>query len=45
MATSVAEQLVEDLRDSGVQRIYGLVGDSLNPWSETCFPVAGSLPP
>jgi CBS domain-containing protein len=25
MATSVAEQLVEDLRDSGVQRIYGLV--------------------
>ena len=31
MATSVAEQLVEDLRDSRVQRIYGLVGDSLNP--------------
>jgi pyruvate dehydrogenase (quinone) len=31
MATSVAEQLVEDLRDSGVERIYGLVGDSLNP--------------
>ena len=23
MATSVVEQLVEDLRDSGVQRIYG----------------------
>jgi pyruvate dehydrogenase (quinone) len=31
LATSVAEQLVEELRDSGVQRIYGLVGDSLNP--------------
>jgi pyruvate dehydrogenase (quinone) len=31
MATSIAEQLVEDLRDSGVQRICGLVGDSLNP--------------
>src|SRR5215212_3422239 len=31
MATSVAEQLVEDLRGSGVQRIHGLVGDSLNP--------------
>jgi pyruvate dehydrogenase (quinone) len=31
MATSVAEQLVEELRDSEVQRIYGLVGDSLNP--------------
>jgi thiamine pyrophosphate-dependent acetolactate synthase large subunit-like protein len=30
MATSVAKQLVEDLRDSGVQRIYGLVGDSIN---------------
>ena len=31
MAISVAKQLVEELRDSGVQRIYGLVGDSLNP--------------
>jgi len=30
MATSVAEQLVEDLRDSRVPRIYDLVGDSLN---------------
>ncbi|MFD9889898.1 pyruvate dehydrogenase [Amycolatopsis sp. NPDC059027] len=30
MAT-VAEQLVRILRDSGVRRIYGIVGDSLNP--------------
>lgn len=31
MAISVAEQLVEGLRDCGARRIYGLVGDSLNP--------------
>jgi pyruvate dehydrogenase (quinone) len=31
LTTSVAEQLVENLRDSGVQRIYGLVGASRNP--------------
>ena len=31
MAISITKQLVEELRDSGVQRIYGLVGDSLNP--------------
>ncbi|TDP89967.1 pyruvate dehydrogenase [Labedaea rhizosphaerae] len=30
MAT-VAEQLVRMLRDAGVQRVYGVVGDSLNP--------------
>jgi pyruvate dehydrogenase (quinone) len=30
MAT-VAEQLVRALRDAGVERIYGIVGDSLNP--------------
>jgi pyruvate dehydrogenase (quinone) len=29
--TSIAEQLVEVLRQVGVERIYGLVGDSLNP--------------
>lgn len=29
--TNVAEQLVRMLRDAGVQRIYGIVGDSLNP--------------
>ncbi|MDF2710523.1 MAG: ubiquinone-dependent pyruvate dehydrogenase [Nonomuraea muscovyensis] len=29
--TTVAEQLVRTLREAGVQRIYGVVGDSLNP--------------
>jgi pyruvate dehydrogenase (quinone) len=29
--TTVAEQLVQTLRDAGVERIYGIVGDSLNP--------------
>jgi pyruvate dehydrogenase (quinone) len=28
---TVAEQLIEVLRQAGVERIYGLVGDSLNP--------------
>ncbi len=31
MSRTVAEQLVESLAQAGVQRIYGLVGDSLNP--------------
>ncbi len=29
--TTVAEQFIEVLRQAGVQRIYGVVGDSLNP--------------
>ncbi|MFI7444016.1 pyruvate dehydrogenase [Nonomuraea indica] len=29
--TTVAEQLVRTLREAGVQRVYGVVGDSLNP--------------
>lgn len=31
MSRTVAEELVETLAHAGVQRIYGLVGDSLNP--------------
>jgi len=31
MSRTVAEQLVETLAQAGVQRLYGLVGDSLNP--------------
>lgn len=31
MARTVADKLVSILADSGVQRIYGLIGDSLNP--------------
>ena len=31
MAVTVAEHLVRQLRDAGVERIYGIVGDSLNP--------------
>ncbi len=30
-AHTVADQLVEQLVDAGVRRIYGIVGDSLNP--------------
>jgi pyruvate dehydrogenase (quinone) len=29
--TTVAEQFIAVLRQAGVERIYGLVGDSLNP--------------
>ncbi len=31
MARTVAEELVDTLAQAGVQRIYGIVGDSLNP--------------
>jgi len=31
MALTVAEELVDTLAQAGVQRIYGIVGDSLNP--------------
>lgn len=31
MAKSVADQLIAQLIDAGVHRIYGIVGDSLNP--------------
>jgi thiamine pyrophosphate-dependent acetolactate synthase large subunit-like protein len=40
LATSVAEHLVEDLLDSGVQHLYSLVGDSLNP-IVACLPMEG----
>ncbi|MFE9427859.1 pyruvate dehydrogenase [Kitasatospora sp. NPDC006697] len=30
-ANSVAEQMVQVLRQAGVERVYGVVGDSLNP--------------
>ena len=30
MARTVADQMVETIAASGVKRIYGLVGDSLN---------------
>src|SRR3984885_5626072 len=31
MSRTVAEELIKSLAEAGVQRIYGLVGDSLNP--------------
>src|SRR6185312_1042498 len=31
MSTTLADQLVEVLRQAGVTRVYGVVGDSLNP--------------
>ena len=34
MSRTVAEELVETLAQAGVQRIYGLVGDSLNPFTD-----------
>jgi pyruvate dehydrogenase (quinone) len=34
MSRTIAEDLVDTLVQAGVQRVYGLVGDSLNPgWS------------
>lgn len=34
MARTVADDLLEVLVSAGVQRVYGLVGDSLNPFSD-----------
>jgi pyruvate dehydrogenase (quinone) len=31
MSQTVAEKLVDTLAEAGVERIYGIVGDSLNP--------------
>src|SRR6266481_4484291 len=31
MSRTVAEDMVDTLADAGVRRIYGIVGDSLNP--------------
>src|ERR1700719_581449 len=35
MATTVADQMVETLAAAGVARIYGLVGDSLNGFTDS----------
>ncbi|RZT84270.1 pyruvate dehydrogenase (quinone) [Pseudonocardia sediminis] len=34
MSTTVADQMIELLHQAGVERIYGLVGDSLNPLAD-----------
>ncbi|WP_205739550.1 pyruvate dehydrogenase [Georgenia sp. SYP-B2076] len=41
MATSVAEHLVNQLAAAGVERIYGIVGDSLNPVVDAVRRTAG----
>ncbi|WGW11804.1 pyruvate dehydrogenase [Saxibacter everestensis] len=42
MARTVADQLVEQLRNAGVRRIYGIVGDSLNPVVDAVRRTGGS---
>lgn len=42
MADKVADQLVAQLRDAGVRRIYGIVGDSLNPVVDAVRRTGGS---
>ena len=39
---NVAEQLVAQLADAGVRRIYGIVGDSLNPVVDAVRKTGGS---
>src|SRR2546425_9903227 len=55
--STVGEQLVQVLRQAGVMRVYGVVGDSLNPfvdairrtegieWIHVRNEAAGPLPP
>src|SRR6516164_7587661 len=38
---TLGEQLVDVLRQAGVQRIYGVVGDSLNPFVDAIRRVEG----
>ena len=40
--TNVAEQLVAQLNEAGVRRIYGIVGDSLNPIVDAVRRTGGS---
>jgi pyruvate dehydrogenase (quinone) len=42
VATTVADQLVAQLVDAGVRRIYGIVGDSLNPIVDSVRRTGGS---
>lgn len=39
---TVADQLVQQLVDAGVSRIYGIVGDSLNPIVDAVRRTGGS---
>jgi pyruvate dehydrogenase (quinone) len=43
MATSVADQLIGQLQQAGVHRIYGIVGDSLNPIVDAVRRTGGSV--
>ena len=42
MAQTVADQLIAQLVDAGVHRIYGIVGDSLNPVVDAVRRTGGS---
>lgn len=42
MATTVADQIISQLKDAGVRRIYGIVGDSLNPLVDSVRRTGGS---
>lgn len=42
MAKELATQLIEQLQAAGVQRIYGIVGDSLNPLVDAVRKTGGS---
>jgi hypothetical protein len=39
--TTIADQFVEVLRQAGVERVYGVVGDSLNPSSTRSVAAVG----
>ena len=43
MAKELATQLIEQLQSAGVQRIYGIVGDSLNPLVDAVRKTGGSV--
>ena len=40
MAKTAADQVAEMMIDAGIQRVYGVVGDSINPIVDVSIPEA-----
>jgi len=43
MSKTAADQIVEMMIDVGIQRVYGLVGDSINPITDSIRRSKGKL--
>jgi pyruvate dehydrogenase (quinone) len=43
MSKTAADQIVEMMIDAGIRRVYGLVGDSINPITDAIWRTKGKL--